>query len=130
MTMSFATQNPFLPRLYHCVKNNLVVVLWHREKILEVSYDPDVRKQGYLMTIELKPEQERIIQEEIRSGHFHSAEEVLDYALAVFREKNSSIDSEPKKSRKNFAQFLMESPLAGSGLDLTRDRDLGRDIEL
>jgi Arc/MetJ-type ribon-helix-helix transcriptional regulator len=89
-----------------------------------------VGKQGYLMTIELKPEQERIIQEEIQSGHFHSAEEVLDYALAVFREKNSSINSEPKKSRKNFAEFLMESPLAGSGLDLTRDRDLGRDIEL
>jgi Arc/MetJ-type ribon-helix-helix transcriptional regulator len=82
------------------------------------------------MTIELKPEQERIIQEEIRSGHFHSAEDVLDHALAALREKNSSVISEAKKSRKNLAQFLMESPLAGSGLDLTRDRDLGRDIEL
>jgi Arc/MetJ-type ribon-helix-helix transcriptional regulator len=83
-----------------------------------------------MMTIELKPEQERTIQEEIRSGRFHSAEEVLDYALAVFRERNSSINSEPKKSRKKLAQFLMESPPAGSGLDLTRDSDLGRDIEL
>ena len=46
------------------------------------------------MTIELKPEQERIIQEEIRSGHFHNAEEVLDYALAALREKNSSLNSE------------------------------------
>ena len=39
------------------------------------------------MTIELKPEQERIIQEEIRSGHFHTPDEVLDRALAALREK-------------------------------------------
>ena len=38
--------------------------------------------------------------------------------------------SEPKKPRKNLAQFLMESPLAGSGLDLERDKDQRRDIEL
>ena len=82
------------------------------------------------MTIELKPEQERIIQEEIRSGHFRNADEVLDHALAALREKNSSLKSEPSRPRKNFAQFLMESPLAGSGLDLERDNDQGRDIEL
>lgn len=82
------------------------------------------------MTIELKPEQERIIQEEIRRGHFHSAEEVLDHALAALREKSTSIKTEASKPRKNFAQFLMESPLAGSGLDLERDKDPGRDISL
>jgi Arc/MetJ-type ribon-helix-helix transcriptional regulator len=82
------------------------------------------------MTIELKPEQERIIQEEIRSGHFRNADEVLDHALAALREKNSSLKSEPKQPRKNFAQFLMESPLAGSGLNLERDNDHGYDIEL
>lgn len=82
------------------------------------------------MTIELKPEQERIIEEEIRCGHFRNAEEVLDHALAALREKNSLPKSQSHKSRKNLAQFLMESPLAGSGLDLERDRDLGRDVEL
>lgn len=82
------------------------------------------------MTIELKPDQERIIQEEIRKGHFRSADEVLDYALAALREKSLSLESEPKKARKNLAQFLMESPLAGSGLDLERDKDQGHDIEL
>ena len=79
------------------------------------------------MTVQLKPEQERIIQEEIQSGHFHSADEVLDHALAALREK---IPRSDRKPRKNFAQFLMESPLAGSGLDLERDKDPGRDIEL
>ena len=82
------------------------------------------------MTIELKPEQEGIIQEEIRSGHFGSAHEVLDHALAALSEKNSCAKSGPKKPRQNLAQFLMESPLAGSALDLERDKDLGRDIEL
>jgi Arc/MetJ-type ribon-helix-helix transcriptional regulator len=82
------------------------------------------------MTIELKPEQERIIREEIRSGHFRTVEEVLDHALAALREKGSSSKAEIKTSRKNLAQFLMESPLAGSGLNLERDRDQGRDIDL
>ena len=82
----------------------------------------DTRSEGLSMTIELKPEQERIIREEIRNGHFHSAEEVVDHALAALREKNSSLKPGPKKPRKNLAQFLMESPLAGSGLDLERDK--------
>jgi len=82
------------------------------------------------MTIELKPEQERIIQEEIRSGHIRNVDEVLDHALAALREKSASLDSEPREPRKNLAQFLMESPLAGSGLDLERDKDPGCDIEL
>ena len=34
------------------------------------------------MTIELKPEQERIIQQQLDSGHFKSVDEVLDTALA------------------------------------------------
>ena len=76
------------------------------------------------MTIELKPEQERIIQEEIRTGHFRNVDEVLDHALAALREKNSALKSESQKPRKNLAQFLMESPLAGSGLNLERDGNM------
>jgi Arc/MetJ-type ribon-helix-helix transcriptional regulator len=82
------------------------------------------------MTIELKPEQERIIQEEIRSGHFRSVDEVLDYALAALRDKSSLSKFATESPRKNLAQFLLESPLAGSGLDLEREKDQGRDIEL
>ena len=36
------------------------------------------------MTIELKPEHERIIQQQLASGHFKSVDEVLDTALASF----------------------------------------------
>jgi Arc/MetJ-type ribon-helix-helix transcriptional regulator len=34
------------------------------------------------MTIDLRPEQERIIQQQLASGHFKSVEEVLTTALA------------------------------------------------
>src|SRR5260370_3081874 len=69
---------------------------------------PGTQRRVSSITIELKPEHHPIIQEEIRNGHFRSADEVLDYALAALREKNSSLKSEPKEPHKNFAQFLME----------------------
>lgn len=69
------------------------------------------------MIIELKPEQERIVQEEIRNGGLRDASEVLDKALAALREKKASTSSEPKNPVKNLAEFLMQSPLPGSGID-------------
>ena len=80
------------------------------------------------MTIKLKPEQERIIQAEIDSGHFRSADEVLDHALAALKEKKPNRQGATR--RKNLAQFLMESPLAGAELNLERQKDYGRPIDL
>jgi putative addiction module CopG family antidote len=80
------------------------------------------------MTINLKPEQERIIQAEIESGHFRSADEVLDRALAALQEKEHK--HEATAPRKNLAQFLMDSPLAGAELNLERQKDYGRPIDL
>ena len=76
------------------------------------------------MTIELKPEQERIILAEIESGHFRSPDDVLDHPLAALKEKGHSRKGAPR--RKNLAQFLTESPLAGAELNLERQRDYGR----
>ena len=80
------------------------------------------------MTIKLKPEQERIIQAEIASGHYRTADEVLDRALAALKEKKH--DRRGATRRKNLAQFLMESPLAGAELNLERQKDYGRPIDL
>ena len=80
------------------------------------------------MTITLKPEQERIIQSEIQSGHFRSPDEVIDHALAALQEKEHK--RKAATPRKNLAQFLMESPLAGAELNLERQKDYGRPIEL
>ncbi|OGR89089.1 MAG: hypothetical protein A3A86_02525 [Elusimicrobia bacterium RIFCSPLOWO2_01_FULL_60_11] len=35
-----------------------------------------------------------------------------------------------KTGPKSLVQFFARSPLAGSGIDLTRDRDPGRDVKL
>lgn len=80
------------------------------------------------MTISLKPEHERIIQHEIRSSHFQSPDEVLDHALAALLDKERNRKS--TKPRKNLAQFLMESPLAGADLNWERQKGYGRTIEL
>jgi Arc/MetJ-type ribon-helix-helix transcriptional regulator len=42
------------------------------------------------MNINLTPEQERIVNEEVRSGHFRSAEEVIAKALVALREKDGA----------------------------------------
>ena len=39
------------------------------------------------MNINLTPEQERIVNDELKSGHFRSAEEVIAQALMALREK-------------------------------------------
>jgi Arc/MetJ-type ribon-helix-helix transcriptional regulator len=82
------------------------------------------------MTIQLKPEHERIIREEIRSGHFRSPDEVLDHALAALREKERKAERPTNPTRQTLSEFLMNSPLAGSELNLERDRDAGRTVEL
>jgi hypothetical protein len=96
------------------------------------------------MTIEIrKPELERLVQEEFLSGHFDSVDDLLTEALQALREKNAilptqaaaierarTLNAEKVAPRKNLAQFLMESPFAGSDLDLERQQDYGRPIEL
>ena len=79
------------------------------------------------MTINLKPEQEQIIREEIETGRFQSADEVIDHALAALKEKERKRLPGPKK---NLAQFLLESPFAGAELNLERQKDCPRPIKL
>ncbi len=74
------------------------------------------------MTIQLKPEQERMIEEEIRNGHFQSAEEVLDHAFAALREKT--------RQPKSLVEFFRDSPFVGVEMKFERSQDTGRKIEL
>jgi hypothetical protein len=85
------------------------------------------------MTIEIKPETELLVREEISSGHFRSVDELIVRGLHALREKGQSgaPAAEPlAKPKKNFAQFLLESPLPGSGLRLERQKDYPRPVEL
>ena len=79
------------------------------------------------MTIELKPEDEKLIEEKLRSGAFHSVEEVIHRALVLLPTPDPVSERMPKK---NLVELFAESPLKGLDLNLERDPDYGRDIEL
>jgi hypothetical protein len=57
-------------------------------------------------------------------------EKSLERPAALPDDGQDAISSPPTVVRGNLAQFFAESPLAGSGLELERPRDFGRDIEL
>lgn len=80
------------------------------------------------MTIEIKtPELEALIQKRLQNGHFHDVDELLSKALQALPEDVVPITKQPKK---NLAQFLLDSPLPGSGLTIVRQKDSPRPIEL
>ncbi len=75
------------------------------------------------MTVELKPETERLVREELQSGHVQTVDELVVQGVRALREKSKVVPAPPRKPRKNLADFLLESPLAGSELDLERQQD-------
>lgn len=81
--------------------------------------------------IELKPETERLVQQEIRQGHFLSVDEIIVEGVSAWREKHTSSNGTlDRRAKQNFAQFLLESPLPGSGLKLNRLKDVPRPLDL
>ena len=81
------------------------------------------------MTVELKPETERLVQEEIRSGHVHSVDELIVYGVRALREKHQAEPS-ALKPRKKLYDLLTQPPFAGSELTIERQKDYPRPIEL
>ena len=80
--------------------------------------------------MELKPETARLVQEEIKRGHFHTVDELIVQSVHAWREKHQREKPRARKPKKNFAQFLLDSPLPGSGLKLERQKDYPRPIDL
>ena len=84
--------------------------------------------------MELKPETERLVREEIQRGHVRSVDELIEVAVQALREKHpvepSTADAPPRKPRKNLYELLSQPPFAGSELDLERQKDYPRDIDL
>jgi Arc/MetJ-type ribon-helix-helix transcriptional regulator len=78
------------------------------------------------MVIEIGPEDEKLIEEKLRSGEFRSVDELIRKALVSLPRSESRSD----QPRKNFAQFLRESPLPGSGLSLEREEEYPRIVPL
>jgi hypothetical protein len=80
------------------------------------------------MTIELKPEQERILQEALRQGRFQTVEQALDEALQSIAPFKTG--GKPDPSRKSLLQFFRESPFVGMEMKFERSSNTGRKIEL
>lgn len=79
------------------------------------------------MTLEInKPELEVLIEELKESGA--NVDEVL---FATLSARKSAIEQPVKYlGKKNLAQFLLDSPLPGSGLRVERQKDTPRPVEL
>jgi Arc/MetJ-type ribon-helix-helix transcriptional regulator len=80
------------------------------------------------MTINITPEDERLIQEILRTGAFRSAEEVIHRALVSL----PTPETAPQSSRppRSLVDVLSEPPFAGSELNLERIRDYPRPLDL
>lgn len=79
--------------------------------------------------MELKPETERLVTEEIQRGHFHSLDELIVQGIHAWREKRDAEPSE-RKPRKRLYDLLTQPPFAGSELSIERQKDYPRPIEL
>jgi Arc/MetJ-type ribon-helix-helix transcriptional regulator len=84
------------------------------------------------MTVELKPETERLVREEIRRGQFHSVDEVIVQGVYALREKSNVAQTTvaPARPRKKLYDLLTHPPFAGSELNLERLMDHPRPVDL
>ena len=80
------------------------------------------------MTIEIhEPKLEALIQQRMASGLYQGVEDVLLQALEASPPPQT--EASPKK-KVNFAQFIMESPLGGTGIEFERIKDYPKPAEL
>src|SRR5262249_16334998 len=92
-----------------------------------------VEQRRAFVMIELKPETEQLVREVIRSGHFSSVDELIVQSVSAWREKHHlepAATAQARKPRKNLADFLLESPFHGSELQIERQRDYPRELDL
>lgn len=59
------------------------------------------------MNINLTPEQERIVNDQVKSGHFRSAEEVIAQALIALREKEHLAPSTGNGNREEAVREML-----------------------
>ena len=84
------------------------------------------------MTVELKPETERLMWDEIQSGRFHTIDDVIVQAVYALREKSSLAQTAEAgaRPRKKLYDLLTQPPFAGSKLNLERQKDFPRPVDL
>ena len=81
------------------------------------------------MSIEIKPETERLVQEEIQKGHFRSVDEIIIEGVQARQQKQPAKPARAN-DRTTLSEFLLNSPLGGSELNIERDKNPGRTVQL
>ena len=86
------------------------------------------------MIIEIhQPEIEALIEQRMASGQFESIEDLLLQSLEATpvaqSPRHDEANLEKQNEKQNFADFLLNSPLHGSGLVVERIKDVPRIIE-
>jgi serine/threonine protein kinase len=85
-------------------------------------------KRRPAMTIDIRPETEQLVREEIRNGHFQSVDDLIVSGVRAWRERNPAPAA--ATPGQPLSEFFRQSPLVGLELNLERDRDPGRDLSL
>jgi Arc/MetJ-type ribon-helix-helix transcriptional regulator len=73
------------------------------------------------MSIQLKPETERLVQQELESGRFRSVDELIVHAVRAWREKQSS--TPPNREQRQLAiarmrQFADDNRVSLRGISI------------
>jgi hypothetical protein len=76
------------------------------------------------ITIEIKPE----VEAELAAQAAARGMEVGAYAASLLEQ--AAQPSKEEQRQETLSEFFINSPLAGSGINLERDKDTGRDIDL
>ena len=84
------------------------------------------------MTVQLKPETEQLVREEIGSGHVDSVDELIVRGVHALREKSKQAQATvpPSQPRMRLYDLLTQPPFAGSELNLERQKDYPRPVDL
>ena len=87
--------------------------------------------------MELKPETERLVHEEIQRGHFNTVDELIVESVYAWREKHRVEQSREMptgslrpEGRKSLAQLFAESPFQGLSMDFERFPDVLPPVDL
>ena len=80
--------------------------------------------------MQIKPETERLVEEEIKRGHFHSVDELIVQGVYAWHEKHQKEQSGESAIRlrpagkKSLAQLFAESPFKGLSMTFERFPDV------
>ena len=76
------------------------------------------------ITLDIKPE----VEAELAAQAAARGMDVSAYAASLLEEAAKT--PVQQQGKQSLSEFLLNSPLAGSGIKLERDKDTGRDIKL